>query len=160
MDGDESRLEGGCACRAVRYRLLSAPLIVHACHCTECQRLTGGAFALNALIEADRLKTLSGEPQAVGVPGTSGKPQTIFRCPSCQTALWSHYPGAGPRLAFVRVGTLDAPALLPPDIHIFTSTKLPWLALPEGARAVPEYYSAKAVWPAASLARRERLLGR
>jgi hypothetical protein len=154
------RLEGGCACQAVRYRLLDRPLIVHACHCTECQRLTGGAFALNALIETDRLETLSGEPRPLPVLGTSGKPQAIFRCPACATALWSHYPGAGDRLVFVRVGTLDEPSRLPPDIHIFTSTRLAWLSLPEGARAAPEYYSAKEVWPAESLERRARLLGR
>ena len=153
-------LEGGCACRAVRYRLRSGPLIVHACHCTECLRLTGGAFAVNALIESDRLETLSGEPRQVPVIGTSGKPQTIFRCPACAVALWSHYPGAGEKLAFVRVGTLDEPGRFPPDIHIFTSTKLPWLALPEGSRAVPGYYSAREVWCSDSLARRERLLGR
>ena len=160
MSAESSRIEGGCACRAVRYRLLSAPLIVHACHCTECQRLTGTAFALNALIESDRLETLAGTPRAVPVTGTSGKPQTIFRCPACGVALWSHYPGAGTKLAFVRVGTLDEPARLPPDIHIFTSTRLPWVELPQGARAVSEYYSAKDVWPAASLERRARLLGR
>lgn len=160
MTDETGPFEGGCACRAVRYRLLSAPLIVHACHCTECQRLTGAAFALNALIETDRLETLAGEPRPVPVAGTSGKPQTIFRCPDCATALWSHYPGAGPKLAFVRVGTLDEPARLPPDIHIFTSTKLPWLELPAGVRAAPEYYSAKEVWSAGSLERRERLMGR
>ena len=159
MSDASDGFEGGCACRAVRYRLLSAPLIVHACHCTECQRLTGGAFALNALIETDRLERLAGQPRAVPVIGTSGKAQAIFRCPECETALWSHYPGAGTKLAFVRVGTLDEPARLPPDIHIFTSTKMPWLRLPEGARAVPEYYSARDVWPAESLARRERLRG-
>ncbi len=155
MDDSMGRFEGGCACRALRYRLLSAPLIVHACHCTECRRLTGAAFAVNALIETRRLETLSGEPRPVPVTGTSGKPQAIFRCPDCATALWSHYPGAGTALAFVRVGTLDEPARLPPDIHIFTSTRLPWLALPEGARAVPEYYPARDVWPEESLERRE-----
>lgn len=160
MDDNHADFEGGCACRAVRYRLLSAPLIVHACHCTECRRLTGAAFALNALIESERLETLAGEPRAVPVIGSSGKPQVIFRCPVCQVALWSHYPGGGEKLAFVRVGTLDEPARLPPDIHIFTSTRLPWLELPEGARAVPEYYSATEVWPAESLVRRERLFGR
>ncbi|MFL6844004.1 MAG: GFA family protein [Allosphingosinicella sp.] len=157
MDEEESGHEGGCACRAVRYRLGSEPLIVHACHCTECQRLSGGAFAVNALIESDRLEILSGEARAFPVIGTSGKPQTIFRCSTCATALWSHYPGAGTKLAFVRVGTLDEPGRLPPDIHIFTSTKQPWLELPAGARAVPEYYSSKEVWPAESLERRARL---
>jgi hypothetical protein len=157
MNDPDPGHEGRCACRAVRYRFRSAPLIVHACHCTQCQRLSGGAFAVNALIETDRLEILAGEAAPVAVLGASGKPQTVFRCPACQTALWSHYPGGGPELAFVRVGTLDRPELLPPDIHIFTSTKLPWLELPKGARAVPEYYSSKEVWPAESLARRERL---
>lgn len=152
--------EGGCACRAVRYRLRSAPLIVHACHCAECRRLTGSAFAVNALIETERLELLAGEAVPVPVTGASGRPQAIFRCPGCQVALWSHYPGAGTKLAFVRVGTLDEPQRLPPDIHIYTSTKLPGLELPEGARSVPEYYSAREVWSAASLARRERLAGR
>lgn len=160
MSDPNDRLEGGCACRAVRYRLGSAPLIVHACHCTECRRLTGAAFAVNALIETDRLERLAGEPREVPVVGTSGKPQAIFRCPACAVALWSHYPGAGPKLAFVRVGTLDDPARLPPDIHIFTSTKLPWVDLPGDARTVPEYYSAKDVWTEESLERRDRLFGR
>lgn len=160
MDDISEGFEGGCACRAVRYRLLSAPLIVHACHCTECRRLTGAAFAVNALIESDRLEVLAGEARPVPVLGASGKPQSIFRCRACQIALWSHYPGGGTKLAFVRVGTLDEPERLPPDIHIYTSTRLPWLQLPEGARAVPEYYSAEEIWPADSLARRERLRSR
>jgi hypothetical protein len=151
------RFEGRCACGEVRYRMNSAPLFVHACHCTECQRLSGGAFAINALIEAERLETLAGAAEPVPVTGTSGKPQTIYRCPRCQVALWSHYPGAGRKLAFVRVGTLDEPARLPPDIHIFISTKLPWVELPDGVPAVKEYYSARSCWPPESLKRRARL---
>ena len=150
---------GRCACGEVRYRLTSPPMFVHACHCSECQRLSGGAFAVNAMIEADRVETLAGEPEPVPVTGTSGKPQAIFRCPRCHVALWSHYPGAGPKIRFVRVGTLDEPARLPPDIHIFTSTKLPWLALPDGVPAVEEYYSANDYWPAKSLERRAALRG-
>ena len=158
MTEEPDRLCGGCACRAVRYRLRADPLIVHACHCTECQRLTGGAFAVNALIETDRLETLTGEPREVPVIGTSGKPQAIFRCPACQTALWSHYPGAGAKLAFVRVGTLDEPARLPPDIHIYTRSKLPWVRLPDGVPAVEAYYSSARLWPAESLERRAKAL--
>ncbi|HEX8240997.1 MAG TPA: GFA family protein [Allosphingosinicella sp.] len=157
MDEDCDSFEGGCDCRAVRYRLRSPPLIVHACHCTQCRRLTGAAFAVNALIETDRLEILAGEARPVPVVGASGKPQTIFRCPGCQVALWSHYPGGGTKLAFVRVGTLDEAQRLPPDIHIYTSTRLPWLRLPEDARAVPEFYSAKAIWPPDSLERFARL---
>jgi hypothetical protein len=149
----EESLAGRCACGGVRYRMTGRPMVVHACHCTECQRLSGAAFAVNAVIEADRIALVSGVPEPVPVSGTSGKPQTILRCPACRVALWSHYPTSGERVAFVRVGTLEAPARLPPDIHIFTSTKLPWLALPAGVPAVPEFYSPPEVWPADSLER-------
>jgi len=149
--------DGGCDCRAVRYRLHSRPLIVHCCHCRWCQRETGTAFALNALIETDRVERLQGEVELVDTPSQSGKGQLVARCPTCRIALWSHYAGAGPVLSFIRVGTLDDPDAFPPDIHIFTASKQPWVVLPEGARAVPEYYRSAEVWPAESLARRRAL---
>jgi hypothetical protein len=152
-------LDGGCTCRAVRYRMTSGPLFVHCCHCTWCQRETGTAFALNALIESPRLLMLSGSPELVLTPSASGKGQKIARCPSCRIALWSHYAGAGDALSFVRVGTLDEPARLPPDIHIFTSTKQPWVVLPAGTPAVAEYYDRNRYWPHESLTRRRTLLG-
>ena len=154
---EATTFEGRCSCGEVRFRMSSPPLIVHACHCTECQRLSGGAFAINALIEADRVEILSGAPEPVPVIGTSGKPQSIFRCPRCRVALWSHYPGGGTKLSFIRVGTLDEPSRLTPDIHIYTSTKLPWLALPPDVPAVAEYYSAREVWSEESLERSRRL---
>jgi hypothetical protein len=149
--------DGGCTCRAVRYRMLSAPLIVHCCHCRWCQRETGSAFVLNALIEADRMQTLQGTPALIDTPSNSGKGQKIARCPACQVALWSTYAGAGDKLRFVRVGTFDAPDRFAPDIHIYTESKQPWVVLPAGARAVPQYYSSKEVWSAASLARRQAI---
>jgi hypothetical protein len=148
--GEGSTFEGRCACGEVRYRMNAAPMIVHACHCSECQRLSGGAFAINAMVETDRVELLSGRLEPVPVKGTSGRLQTILRCPNCEVALWSHYPGAGPRIAFVRVGTLDERGRLPPDIHIYTSTKLPWLELPADAKAVDEYYAPAEVWPTES----------
>ena len=146
-------LDGGCDCRAVRYRLTAAPLFVHCCHCRWCQRESGASFALNALIESDHLSLCAGTPDMVATPSASGLGQQIARCPHCRLALWSHYAGAGPLLAFVRVGTLDEPDRLPPDIHIFTASKQPWVVLPPGAFAVPEYYERERCWPAASLAR-------
>jgi len=153
-------LEGGCACAAVRYRMESAPLFVHCCHCRWCQRETGASFALNAMIEADRVCLLAAAPEIVDTPSASGRGQRIARCPRCRVALWSHYSGAGPQVCFVRVGTLDEPDHLPPDIHIFTSTKQPWFLLPLGVPAVDEYYERERYWPAASLARREALLAK
>jgi len=147
-------MEGGCTCRQLRYRLSGAPLIVHACHCRWCQRETGAAFALNALYEADRVTHLAGEPDIVVTPSLSGKGQRIARCPLCRVGIWSNYPQAGPAVRFVRVGTLDEPDRLAPDIHIFTSSKQPWLALPPGAKSVPEFYDLESTWPAESLERR------
>jgi hypothetical protein len=153
------RFEGGCGCRGVRYQLTSRPLFVHCCHCRWCQRETGASFALNALIESDRVLITRGEPEMVDTPSNSGKGQKIARCPKCRVALWSHYAGAGERLRFVRVGTLDDPDAFPPDIHIFTSTKQPWVVLPPGVPAVPEYYESSELWPKESLARRAKVFG-
>jgi hypothetical protein len=152
-----SDLTGSCSCGAIRFRLASAPMFVHCCHCKDCQRQTGSAFVLNALIEADRVEMLGGEPEPVSVPTDSGLPHDIFRCPQCRIAVWSTYSGR-PQIRFVRVGTLEAPAALPPDVHIYTRSKLPWVALPDGVPRFEAYYSAKALWPAASLARRAAAL--
>ena len=152
-----SELEGGCACGQVRYRLSSAPLFVHCCHCTECQRQNGSAFAVNALIEADRVERLAGDPVAVPVPTGSGRPHPIFRCPVCHTPLWSEY-GGRPQIRFVCVGSLDDPAALPPDVHIFTRSKQPWVVLPEGTPAFEIYYDTETLWPAESLERRRAAL--
>jgi hypothetical protein len=150
-------LEGGCDCRAVRYRVATRPLFVHCCHCRWCQRESGSAFALNAMIESVRLTSLGVAPERVQTPSASGRGQQIARCPQCRIAVWSHYAGAGPLLAFVRVGTLDDPDALPPDIHIFTASRQPWVLLPPGTPAVPGYYERDAHWPADSLARRQSL---
>jgi len=154
----DDAFEGACTCGDIEYRLTSAPLFVHCCHCTWCQRESGSAFALNALIETDRLQRLHGEPIMVNTPSNSGKGQQVARCPRCHVALWSHYAGAGEAFAFVRVGTLRQPDRLPPDIHIFTSTRLPWVSLPADTPAVAEYYDRNAYWPASSLARRMAVL--
>ena len=152
--------EGRCTCGAVQYRMTRGPLFVHCCHCRWCQRETGSAFALNALIEAEHVELLAGVPELVDTPTHSGKGQRIARCPRCRVAVWSHYAGAGDKVCFVRVGTLLEPDRLPPDIHIYTTSKQPWVVLPEGARAVPEYYRASEEWPAESLARRAALKSR
>jgi len=153
----ETALAGHCACRFVRYRVISRPLYVHCCHCTWCQRETGSAFALNALIEADRVELLAGEVELVDTPSSSGKGQVIARCPRCRIALWSNYGGAGDIVRFVRVGTLENPDQCPPDIHIYTNSKQAWVVLPPGSNAVPEYYKASEHWPGESLRRREAL---
>jgi hypothetical protein len=152
--------EGGCDCRFVRYRMLGDPLIVHCCHCRWCQRETGAAFAINAMIEGDRVQLLSGKVMVVDTPSNSGKGQRVSRCPTCHLALWSNYAGAGDALKFVRIGTLDDPDLLPPDVHIFTASKQPWVVLPAGVRSFPEYYKSAEVWSKEKLERRYAALAK
>jgi hypothetical protein len=153
-------LEGGCACGGIRYRATRDPMIVHGCHCRWCQRETGSALAINALIESDALTVLKGTPALSTIPSQSGKGQTLARCPDCGVTLWSHYAGLGRVLAFLRVGTLDDPDAFPPDIHIYTASKQPWLILPEDRPAFAEYYRRSAVWPPASVARYDALKAR
>jgi len=149
--------EGGCDCRHIRYRMRGRPLFVHCCHCRWCQRETGSAFVLNAMIEADRVTLTSGEVDVVHTPSNSGKGQRIARCPKCRIAVWSHYAGGGDAVRFVRVGTLDEPDRFPPEVHIFTASKQPWVVLPPGTPAYEEYYKASEIWPQESLARRAAL---
>lgn len=159
---DEAFAEGGCACGAVRYRVTSAPMIVHACHCRNCQRQTGSSNAVNALIEADRVIVRSGRIEEHLLDTPSGRGQRVARCSACKVALWSNYLAAnlGESLRFLRVGTLDDPGLMPPDIHIFTKSKLAWYAIGGGTTAVPEYYRKRDVWPKDSLQRLDRLQAR
>ena len=148
--------DGGCACGEVRYRMEDKPLVVHCCHCRWCQRETGASFALNAMIEADRITVLQGKPERILTPSNSGEGQAIWRCPSCQVALWSHYAGAQDKLSFVRVGTLDEAGSFSPNVHIFTSSKQPWVVIADDLPVFEEYYDKKKLWSEESLARLER----
>ena len=151
---DTASFDGGCTCGTVRYRMTSRPMWVNCCHCRWCQHQSGTAFAVNALIEADRVQLLEGEVELVAVPSPSGKGQKIWRCPRCRIAVWSNYGGAGDAVKFVRVGTLDDPDRFPPDVHIFTSSKLPWVVLPKDVPVFPEFYKMTDVWPKESQERR------
>ena len=147
------RREGGCACGALRYGLASEPLFVHCCHCLNCQRQSGSAFVVNLLVEADRVQVLTGTAQPVDVPRDADGVQRIFRCPQCQVATFSEY--GRPEVRFVRGGTLDDPADITPDVHIYTRSKVGWVTLPRGTPAFAVYYDEEQLWPAESLRRLE-----
>jgi hypothetical protein len=152
-ENDSLVLDGGCTCRSVRYRMTAPPMFVHCCHCTWCQRETGSAFVINALIEKDHVEVLSGEVDIIDTPSASGKGQKIHRCPKCRIAVWSNYSGAGDGILFLRVGTLDDPHRVPPDVHIFTSSKLPWVMLSADAPAFSDFYRFNDLWPQESINR-------
>ena len=166
------QLEGNCDCKHIRYRLEAKPLIVHCCHCRckfylclshhqtnfpGCQRETGSSFALNAVIEASNVTILTTEPELINTPSQSGRGQKIARCPKCHIAVWSNYPNAGPLVRFIRVGTLENPDAFSPDIHIFASSKQPWVVLDEKVPIVPDYYEIEKVWSKESLERWDAL---
>ena len=155
-----SEYTGGCTCRAVRYRLTDSPMFVNCCHCRWCQRETGASFALNALIESDRMQLLTGDVEVIDTPSNSGKGQRISRCAACHIALWSNYGGAGDVLRFVRVGTLDEPDRVAPNAHIFTASRQPWVVLPVGVPAFAEFYKPAELWPPESLRRHEAAVAR
>jgi len=152
--------EGGCSCGAVRYRLAAKPLIVHCCHCRDCQRITGSAFVVNLWIEREHVQLLSGEPTSFELKGGSGKPHTVFFCGKCGGYVWSKYHRAPGDTVLLRAGTLDDPSQVTPDVHIFTRSKLPWVKLPEGARVFEAFYNPAEVWPPESLARWRRNMER
>ena len=165
-NGRES-FSGSCFCGAVTYRMTSPPMFVHCCHCRDCQKQTGSAFAVNGMIERDRIALLTGSPEAIEMTTDSGRPHDIYRCPKCLSALWSDY-GRRKVLVFLRLTTLDEPSRFAPDVHIFTRSKLDWVDLSSPApgattgrpaKVCEVYYDMKTEWPAESQARREALKG-
>ena len=155
---EAEKFEGGCACGHVRYRMESRPMIVHCCHCRWCQRETGTAFALNAIIESDRVTVLDGQPERITIPSESGAGQEIVRCPHCKIAVWSHYSSHGRLASMVRVGTLDDPDAMPPDVHIFTESKQPWVQLSQESPVFEQFYRRSQVWSEDALNRRQAII--
>ena len=150
-------LQGGCDCGEVRYQLTRSPLFTHACHCTWCQRETGSAFVVNVIIESQNIQVDQGAAKPFPVPTGSGGKQHIYRCPSCYVALWSTYGSAKAKVSYLRAGTLDEPDLLPPQAHIYTSSKQSWLTLDGTANVSKGYYNRARTWPAESLERLKAL---
>lgn len=152
--------EGGCSCGKVRYKLENKALVVHCCHCLICQRQTGTAFALNALFDASNITLLQGELSEHIEATPSGKGQTITRCCHCKVAVWSHYfmGGIKEKIRFLRVGTLDNPNVLPPDVHIFAASKQSWVSLPENAKVYEVFYEFEKIWSVKDNQHRLRLL--
>ncbi len=151
-------MKGQCSCGAVHYEISDSPLFVHACHCINCQRQSGSAHALNAMIESHCIKQISGSTEGIIMETGSGMGQTIHRCSNCKIALWSTYAALGEDFSFIRVGSLENPGAFPPDINIFTKSKQHWVQLKEGIPAVKEFYDPSDVWPKESLVRMQAVM--
>ncbi|KQS04592.1 hypothetical protein ASG11_10300 [Sphingomonas sp. Leaf357] len=124
--------DGACECGDVQFQLASDPIVTNCCHCRDCQTITGSAFALNAMIETDRVKVTSGTVVERSLERGDRGDTRAWRCERCDTLLWADHPMFGDKTRFVRVGTLDGGEALPPDAHYFTRSKHSWVTVPEG----------------------------
>ena len=149
----DSDIKGRCGCGELQYRVTAKPMYVQCCHCSECQHQTGAPFVVNALLETSAVELLSGETETTLFDTGSGAGHEVIRCASCKTPVWSYYLALGRNIAFLRVGTLDDSSVFPPDIHVFTRSKLDWTLIPTDAAAVEEFYRFKELWPEESMAR-------
>jgi hypothetical protein len=148
----EDLIDGGCACGAVRYRLLKPPLFVHCCHCTRCQRESGTAYVAHGMIERANLEW-DGEVTAVRLPTDSKTRHEIVHCAACLTPLWGQHGRQPSVMVYLKVGTFDAPERCPPNAHIFVRSKLAWVAINPDIPQFARYYNAAKVWPQESLER-------
>ena len=152
-------MKGSCTCKKCGYQLLRKPLVVHSCHCRNCQGQSGSSHSQNAMIESIFVRHIFGEIKPFLVPTGSKKGQIIYRCQTCMTALWSVYNIIGPKFYYIRVGTLEDPNLCPPDVHIFLKRKVSWFQVPKNTQAFQEMYDRNDVWTPSSLKRMQAVLG-
>ncbi len=157
---DSVTREGGCACGTARYRIGGEPMMVHNCHCRQCQQQTGSTSVVNGFWEAERVELLSGELDEYVSPGGSGTPHTIARCRECATALFSYYGRMGRLMVAVTAGSLDDPGSVTPDVTIFTAEAMPWVSFSDAIPHFPGYYDPRDVLPEGSLARLKALAAR
>lgn len=127
--------EGGCYCGRLRYRVTGQPNAVNACHCRDCQRLTGSAFAINAMFKTRAVEELGESWSHRDVVGAELGSRS-WRCADCGVLLFADHPIFGDSMRFVRIGTLDDGRDLEPDAHYFVRSKHPWVVIPPG---VPSY---------------------
>lgn len=131
-------LNGGCGCGAVRFEVTSPLVSASYCHCTRCQRRTGGAASANARVEPGSVRILEGE-EHLRTWAPEGGFEKVF-CGECGSALFSRPPGeAGFR--GVRLGAFDADPGIRPQWHQYVDYRAPWQKLPDDG--LPRYPEAR-----------------
>lgn len=112
-------LTGGCPCGAVRYAISAFPLFLYACHCTDCQRQSGSAFALNMPVATEAFRVVAGTPTGWRRLAPSGATVVSWFCGDCGGRINGERIGR-PELTVVRAGTLDDTSWLSPGAHFYT----------------------------------------
>ena len=126
-------LLGGCECGDLRYEVSEEPLAVSACHCTQCQRQSGSAFAMSMVVRKEAFRWHSGEPASFATRADSGAEKIFFFCPRCGTRIYNTLSSM-PATRNVKPGTLDDTRWLNPKIHVWQASKQPWVPVPEDAK--------------------------
>ncbi|KAF2745691.1 hypothetical protein M011DRAFT_426808 [Sporormia fimetaria CBS 119925] len=147
-------VHGGCTCTYIRYQLLRPPLFCYACHCVECQKSSGSAFASIATVEFDALSTLSSARPLLIPVSSSHRYKMLATCPRCRDVCWT-WTNVSPATLDVRIGTLDLPNLFAPDVHIFVGAMVDWIRLPEEVGKLKGDFEWREVYPRESVVRLE-----
>lgn len=120
--------QGGCQCGAVRYELTEPPLGVYNCHCTDCQKMSGAAYAMSMPVRASGFRHLQGEVTFYEKVADSGRHVRMMACAICGTRVWND-PVASPEIKVVRPGTLDDLSWAEPVGNIWTESRMPWIEI-------------------------------
>ncbi|MCU0969754.1 MAG: GFA family protein [Rubrivivax sp.] len=125
------QISGGCLCGRIRYESAAAPVMVALCHCTHCQKQSGGAFSVNVAMPKGSLAFTGGPTAVYEDTGTSGLPVHRHFCAACGSPIYSDVE-ASPQLDWLKAGTLDDTSWVRPSVNIWCRSAQPWVAFPEG----------------------------
>jgi hypothetical protein len=132
-----AQIVGGCLCGAVRYVSSAAPVLVAICHCTHCQKQSGGAFSVNVCMPKGSLQFTAGKTAVFEDEGSSGMPVHRHFCASCGSPIYTD-AAAAPQLDFLKAGTLDDTSWVKPAISIWCQSAQGWVPYQEGVPRFPQ----------------------
>ena len=129
------RIDGGCHCGFITYEGEADPEKAAICHCTDCQRLSGSAFRTVVPVESTTFR-IKGEPTVYVKTGESGNQREQSFCPRCGSPIYSAPPTEGPRLLFLRVGTINQRDQFVPRLQLWARSQQHWVDEVGGVRKV------------------------
>ncbi len=128
--------EGGCVCGAIRFVCEGEPLLVAHCHCRDCQKSSGAAFATVVVVPRAGFRLLKGKPAGYVYRGDSGQNLTRQFCAQCGAPLFTEVESM-PDAWIVRAVAFDEPSRFVPQMHIYTASAQPWGVISEGLPSYP-----------------------
>jgi len=121
-------ITGGCLCGAVRYEVSGEPVRIVNCHCDDCRKATGAAFATNVFFKEDEITVVQGTPKAFRHTADSGSTMTKEFCSNCGSQLFGQ-GSRGVGMKSIKAGSMDDPSGVAPGLDIYIARKLPGVVL-------------------------------